>query len=707
MKPLLFLIFFSSLAPVNARIKISGMVTDKKLAAISGANVYFEGSYDGATTGADGTFSFTTDLAGKQKLVASFVGYANYSADLDLDKDISVSIILEESFSEMSGVVINAGAFEASDEKKSVILKPFDIATTPSAQGDIFGALGALPGTEKVGESGKLFVRGGESYETKMYMDGMPVQSPFFSNIPDIPTRGRFSPLLFSGTVFSTGGYSAEYGQALSSVVALNTTDLEPKDKTSLALMSVGTSLSHVKRWENSSLALTGDYLNSILNNAIFKPRVDWLKPPSIADGNLMYRLKTGKTGMIKSFASYYRSSMAMNYDNIGMGRKDDIHLVNDNFYFNACYQGMVTDHWMLNAGLAYNDDLELTAMSGDKIRTLSTTKNAKVMLTGFQNNNLTIKIGSEFDHHRYRQDIRMNGNYNLPFYNDLTSAFAEAEWTVTKNFMARIGARTEYNSYLRRLNASPRVSAAYKTGRNSQVSVAYGTFHQNPEDDYLKFSPALSPENASHYIMNYQHSCNLRTFRLEAYVKEYSGLVKYKELYSGNPMDFSNTGFGHSRGIDLFWRDQSTFKNTDYWISYSFIESKRNYKDYPVTVTPDYVSTHNLSLVYKRFFKRLNTFVGFTYSYASPRPYEDPNIPDFMSEKTRPYHDISINVTYLTSVFKKQAVIHVMANNIFGFQNIYGYRFSATPDENGVYKSLPLESPLTRQVVLVFLVML
>lgn len=47
------------------------------------------------------------------------------------------------------------------------------------------------------------------------------------------------------------------------------------------------------------------------------------------------------------------------------------------------------------------------------------------------------------------------------------------------------------------------------------------------------------------------------------------------------------------------------------------------------------------------------------------------------------------------------------MANNIFGFQNIYGYRFSATPDENGVYKSLPLESPLTRQVVLVFLVML
>jgi len=45
----------------------------------------------------------------------------------------------------------------------------------------------------------------------------MVVQNPFYSSVPDIPSRGRFLAFLFKGTVFSSGGYSAQYGQALSS----------------------------------------------------------------------------------------------------------------------------------------------------------------------------------------------------------------------------------------------------------------------------------------------------------------------------------------------------------------------------------------------------------------------------------------------------------------------------------------------------------
>ena len=41
--------------------------------------------------------------------------------------------------------------------------------------------------------------------------------------MPDVPGRGRFSPFMFGGTVFSTGGYSAEYGQALSGVINIIT----------------------------------------------------------------------------------------------------------------------------------------------------------------------------------------------------------------------------------------------------------------------------------------------------------------------------------------------------------------------------------------------------------------------------------------------------------------------------------------------------
>jgi len=106
-----------------------------------------------------------------------------------------------------------------------------------------------------------LFVRGGESYETKTFMDGKLVKSPYFSKTPDIPARGTYLPLLFSETTFSTGGYSAEYGQAISSVVDLTTNGLETEDKNSIAIMTVGDTASIGKRFKNSSLAVSGSKL--------------------------------------------------------------------------------------------------------------------------------------------------------------------------------------------------------------------------------------------------------------------------------------------------------------------------------------------------------------------------------------------------------------------------------------------------------------
>jgi hypothetical protein len=120
-----------------------------------------------------------------------------------------------------------------------VILRPLDIVTTGS-DADIYSALETLPGTQQIGETEGLFVRGGSASETKTIIDDMTVQNPFYSSVPDIPSRGRFSAFLFKGIVFSTGGYSAQYGQALSSVMVLKTQDLAPKTQTAINLMALG-----------------------------------------------------------------------------------------------------------------------------------------------------------------------------------------------------------------------------------------------------------------------------------------------------------------------------------------------------------------------------------------------------------------------------------------------------------------------------------
>lgn len=300
-----------------------------------------------------------------------------------------------------------------------------------------------------------------------------------------------------------------------------------------------------------------------------------------------------------------------------------------------------------------------------------------------------------------------MGENFRLPFTNNQLSGFAELEYKLSKKFATRFGARLENSSLLKGTTLVPRFSGAYKTGKRSQVSLACGQFYQNPEDDYLKFAPQLNPEKSQHAVMTWQYMTDLKTFRIEGYLKKYDNLVKFNQPLATNPLDYNNAGSGHAEGIDIFWRDKETFDLTDYWISYSWINARRNYKDFPITAIPNYVSEHNLSVVYKRFLPPLRTYASVTYSFASSRPYHDPNISGFMNAKTQTYNDISLSLTYLMELFGKQSVLHLMVNNLAGFDNVYGYNFANTPNAAGKYESTPIKSPFVRQVILLVSIML
>jgi len=707
----IFIIFVFILVSASAfaQVQLSGKVTDSGNNPLPGANVFIQNSYDGATTDSIGYFSFKTDQKGIQNLSASFIGYKPFLRKLDLDsaKTISLNIILQESDDQIDEVVINAGAFEASDEKKAVVLRVFDIATTPSAQGDIFGALGTLPGVQKVGEDGRVFVRGGEGYETKTFMDGMLVATPYMSKMPDMPTRGRFSPLLFSGTLFSTGAYSAEYGQALSSIVDMKTNLPETEDKSSISIMTVGVMGSTTKCWEKSSLSLNGDMVTSGLSNKINKQQVDWIKSPFGIDGTIMYRQKTGKTGMYKLFGTFNNSASEMFYPNTQLSTVQDISLNSSNVYLNNTFNSQLGEKWMVKSGLAFNYDNQNIDLDKDRVVTNQKMVQAKLLFSHFLNEQTELKFGADWVNFSYEQKIRMDGNYLLPFTNNELSGFAEMEYKLSKKFATRLGFRAENSSLLEETTLVPRFSGAYKTGDHSQVSLACGEFYQNPENDYLKFAPQLKPEKASHAVMTWQYMSELKTFRVEGYLKKYNNLVKFTQPLATNPLDYNNLGSGHAEGIDIFWRDKETFKLTDYWISYSWINARRDYKDYTMAAVPTFVSEHNLSVVYKRFLPAINTYASLTYSFASSRPYHDPNLAGFMNAKTQQYNDISLSLTYLIELFGKQSVLHLMVNNLAGFDNVYGYNFSSTPNAAGKYESTPIKSPFVRQVILLINIML
>ncbi len=144
-----------------------------------------------------------------------------------------------------------------------------------------------------------------------------------------------------------------------------------------------------------------------------------------------------------------------------------------------------------------------------------------------------------------------------------------------------------------------------------------------------------------------------------------------------------TNGGSGYAKGLELFWRDKKTFKNVDYWISYSLIDTKRKFGNYPVSATPTYIADNNLNLVGKYWIDKVKMNLSGTFSYASGRPYYSPGRPtdeaNFLADRTTPdYYSLSFTWAYLHSFGKWFTVFYVSAENVTNRKNVFGYRYDA-----------------------------
>jgi len=237
----------------------------------------------------------------------------------------------------------------------------------------------------------------------------------------------------------------------------------------------------------------------------------------------------------------------------------------------------------------------------------------------------------------------------------------------------------------LSKTNIAPRVSVAYKLGKGSQASVAYGIFYQNPERRYLPSPNALDFMKATHYIIQYQKVLNQQSLRLEAFYKKYQRLVK-TGVVGFTEAAISNKGFGDAKGIELFWRDKKTIKNVDYWISYSLLDTKRDFLNFPFAITPNFAAKHTASLVAKKFVQKLKMNLNAAYNFASGRPYYnirlDGNDYKFTDRGTIPsFHNVSFAINYLPFIGKEKpksfAVYVLQVTNIFNLKQTYGYQYS------------------------------
>ncbi|HVI46241.1 MAG TPA: TonB-dependent receptor [Chitinophaga sp.] len=677
----LYLCFFIFLPTVLfAQNKISGKVTDGRKRGLSGVNVSLKGSYDGATTMADGSFSFTTSAKGDQILSASMLGYQSLELKIKADSSQQLMIVMKNVTNALKVVTITAGSFEASDDKKgNAVLKPLDIVTTAGAGADIANAIKTLPGAQQTNDREGLFVRGGTGYETQVLIDGMLVRNPFQSSLPAIPGRGRFSPFLFKGTTFSSGGYSAQYGQGLSSALVLESIDLPQRSSSSIGLSLIGASagIDNLTKDKKTSYGVEADYTNLSPYFQVAKPqRTPDLGPESFGT-SLNFRRKTSSTGMLKFYG--YGNWSKMGFSNNSLEYPDYIEsnqVRNQNIYTNMTYRENIAHGWRLYLGASFSSNTDKIKSDtlfkvpvGSLIKVRSDLTQARVMFTKDIGRLSSLRFGGEYQYAVERSSFnQLNANYA----DNYTAGFAEADIYFSPRFVGRAGGRAEYSSVLGKMNLAPRASLAYKLNEISQFSVAYGDYYQKPEPQYIRFDHGLGYMKATHYIATFQRISTSYTFRTEVFYKKYTDLVKTVPNYNNN-------GNGYAQGLEIFWRDKRTFKDVDYWISYSYLDTKRDFLNYPMRVQPDFAANHTASLVFKRFFQKLMTNVGVTYSFASGRPYYNPNLPadKFMSEKTINYHALGVSASYLTTIRKAFTVFVLSVSNVPNNKQVYGYNYS------------------------------
>ena len=662
---------------------IKGIVASTKGETIPGANVYLKNTYDGASSISDGSFEFNTQETGDQILVISAMGFKTQELNVQCNGgQLNFKVELKTAINMLKAVSISAGAMEASDEKRSVVIKPLDIVTTAGALGSVEGALNTLPGTATVGSDGRLFVRGGDASETAIFFDGLRVGNAYGTSTAGVPTRSRFNPILFKGTFFSTGGYSAEYGQALSSALVLNTIDQPVRDQTDINLMTVGGGVSHTRAQEKQSYTVSLNYTDLKPYQAIVPQDFDWDRAPYSFSGEFLYRRKISKTGLLKAFYSHQNSGFNIWQQHVGGDdRGVNVDIANVYNFANVSLKEKLSNKWSINGGVAYSGNLDKIKLDTLRVERKTDLAHLKFKANYFATDRLRLAFGMENISHVYAETLT-EMDATRDYTDHVTAAFAEADYYFSDEFVIRTGLRSEINSLNGETHFNPRISAAYKFSDRSQLSLAYGQFYQPQNKEQKIIVNSLEDATATHYIANYQYAREGYTIRVEAFHKDYDRLLR---TLGDEP---TANGNGFARGFDLFYRDRTSFSGWDYWLTYSYVDSERLFSNYQTAVQPSYAPTHSASIVVKRFVSKLKSLVGTSWRWNNGLTYDNPNIEGEQESRTKAFSNLSLSWSYLP---RQNLIIHFSCTNVLGRDNIFGYRYSDTPDANGQFSSLPV----------------
>ena len=193
--------------------------------------VPYKDTYIGTTSNESGFYSIKLE-EGQQEIVFSYIGYNNYKLKINLDKDITNNIFLDNSTNRLTEIVVEDDKLEKqlySLQTSVLELSTKDIVGIPTlfGQRDIIKTMQYFPGVLLNSEgSSELIVRGGSIDQNLILLDGARVYNP--SHV--VGFYSIFNSDALRDFKLYKGEMPAEYGGVLSSVLDILTKDGNKKD---------------------------------------------------------------------------------------------------------------------------------------------------------------------------------------------------------------------------------------------------------------------------------------------------------------------------------------------------------------------------------------------------------------------------------------------------------------------------------------------
>jgi hypothetical protein len=695
-----------------APLRIAGVVRSTGGAAVAGANVFVFGALDGAVSDSVGAFAFMTDAAAGALLVVRRIGYAELRHPVP-GPDSALVLVLEPVRPTLTPITVMAGRHTA-DAERGATLTPLQVATTPGATADVNRAIQTLPGVQSVDEGTALFVRGGDFTETRTVLNGAAILTPPQLLTPTGTYSATVDPFQLEGIFFSSGGFGARYGNALSGIVDL-TTQGRPATRNAqvglglaAASVSVGAPLG-----ANGGAWMAANRFDVAPLLAVNGAPRDYRPPPRGHEvaGSATWRYRP--LGELRAYAIDSRTRLGVQVDEPG---------------FSGTYAADVggalavlsardaTGPLVTTASASAQRLTRMEDFGGFRLALAQRVAHASLGAALEAHPRVLLRGGAELE----RTWSGLAGSIPAPGASAAPEArrrvldgdqrgrrdalFAEADWRVVEPVRVVLGARTDGSTLTGRRTVDPRLSAAWRARPTTTVTAAWGVYHQVP--DALLFDstlgvPGLPSMRARQSVLGLQLGEGARMLRVELFDKRYRDLALLA-TEPGRPRVGRGAGVGSARGLDLILKATGPWR-LERRLTYSLVRAERTDAATGQLARAPMDVTHGLTSIVERAFTG-GWRAGLAWRSATGRPFTpilggvpgaapDGWTPVWgapMSERFPGYRRLDLSVSRARAFGPRTTgIFYASLNNLLDRRNVQAWRYSADYAERTPVRSI------------------